>query len=112
MYATRLYALVKSKHLYSRRVLRDVRETGAGIRIQALPTTHIILTYVVQSSFSFIDLCIVSLLEDTPYPHPLHSNIISLPIYLHINVRPLDASPRHYEATMTMRAAHQLSRAS
>jgi hypothetical protein len=44
MYATRLYALVESEHLYSRLVLRHVRETGAGILIQALPTTHIILT--------------------------------------------------------------------
>jgi hypothetical protein len=53
MCATRLYALVKSKHLYSRRVLHHVRETGAGILIQALPTTHIILTYVVEISSGF-----------------------------------------------------------
>jgi hypothetical protein len=111
MYATHLYTLIKSKHLYSRLVLHDVRETGAGIRIQALPTTHIILTYVLQSSFSFIDLCIVSSLEDTPYLHPLHSNSISLRIYLHINAHSLDASPHHPEATMTMRAAQRPSRA-
>jgi hypothetical protein len=53
MYATRLYILIKSEHLYSRRVLHHVRETGAGILIQALPTTHIILTYVFKISSSF-----------------------------------------------------------
>jgi hypothetical protein len=63
-----------------------------------------------RSHLVFINLCIVSSLEDTPYPHP-HISSISLRIYLHINVHPLDASPRHFEATMTMRAAHRPNRA-
>jgi hypothetical protein len=53
MYATHLYTLIESEHLYSRLVLHDVRETGAGILIQALPTTHIILTYVFKISSGF-----------------------------------------------------------
>jgi hypothetical protein len=111
MYVTRLHTLIESKHLYSRQVLHHVRETGAGILIQALPTTHIILTYVLRSHLVCIDLCIVSSPEDTPYPHPLHINSISLRIYLHINARHLDASPRYPEAAMTMRAAQRPSHA-
>jgi hypothetical protein len=64
-----------------------------------------------RSHLVFIDLCIVSSLEDTPYPHPPHLNSISLRIYLRVDAHPLDASPRHSEATMTMRAAHRPNRA-
>jgi hypothetical protein len=50
----RIYTcLIESNHLYFRPVLHDVRETGAGIPMQALPITHfIILTYVFTISFS------------------------------------------------------------
>jgi hypothetical protein len=96
-------------------MLHDVGATGAGIPIQALPMTHlIILTYVLgilDSHLVFSDLRILSQLEDTSYPHPLHINSISPRIYLYINVHPLDASPRHSEVTMTMRVARQPNRA-
>jgi hypothetical protein len=54
MYATCLETLIESEQLYSRLVLHDVGETGAGIPIQALPMTRlIILMYVVRISSDF-----------------------------------------------------------
>jgi hypothetical protein len=60
----------------------------------------------------FSDIRILSRLEDPSYLHPLHINsIVSLRIYLHVNVHSLDVSPHHSEVTMTMWAARRHNRA-
>src|ERR1700709_2727187 len=56
----------------------------------------------------FSDLRILSPLEG---PHLLHANSTSLSIHLHMDAHLLDVSPRHPEATMTMRASRSPNRA-
>jgi hypothetical protein len=57
----------------------------------------------------FSDLRILSPLEG---PHLLHANSTSLYIHLHMDAHPLDVSPRHPEATMTMQATRRPNHAS
>ena len=85
-------------------MLHDLGATGAGIPIQALPTTHPIgISCVLKiSSRSFSDFRILSSLQHMAYTHRLHANRTSLRIDPYINAHPLTACPRHPDATMTI----------
>jgi hypothetical protein len=87
----------------------DLGATGAGILIQALPTTHLISIRCVFNipSRSFSDFRVLSYLEDTANMHCPHVHRTSLCIYLYVKAHPLAASPRHPDATITMQMTRQ-----
>jgi hypothetical protein len=90
-------------------MLHDLGATGAGIPIQALPTIHLIsITYVFKiSSRSLSDFRVLSYLQDTANIHCPHVHRTSLCIHLYVKAHPLTASPRHPDATITMRMTRQ-----
>jgi hypothetical protein len=91
-------------------MLHDGRLSGAGATIlipidrypQVFSTTHFVILPCVHSYLIvlFPYLRILSPLEDVLYPLPLHTNIMSLGIYLQVDAESLAASP-HYSGVTT-----------